>query len=203
MHALYHKTVCVFLGTRWKSNVPANRERLSILYISLYSSQYDFVLIYYGFSHLVSWPLCRFPHSCSSILRQGLVSILFLWHHLYIALSPVDRYLKLHQLFTRGKELTDHSILKYVIVGDSAVGKSSLLIRLTDDRFNLSGLEPTLGVEFGSRILGIGSGKRVKIQCTFYHFNLDSIPFLSCSIRTIVETYHFKWCWIEMELLWF
>ncbi|OCF37452.1 rab family protein [Kwoniella heveanensis CBS 569] len=55
-------------------------------------------------------------------------------------------------------------ILKYVLLGDSATGKSSLLIRLTDDRFDLT--EPTLGVEFGSRILSVGEdGKRVKVQC--------------------------------------
>ncbi|ORY27090.1 putative GTPase [Naematelia encephala] len=55
-------------------------------------------------------------------------------------------------------------ILKYVIVGDSAVGKSSLLVRLTDDRFGDT--EPTLGVEFGSRILQVGEdGRKVKVQC--------------------------------------
>jgi Ras-related protein Rab-2A/Rab family protein len=53
-----------------------------------------------------------------------------------------------------------------VIVGDSAVGKSSLLVRLTDDRFAENGTEPTLGVEFGSRILTVGDeGRRVKVQC--------------------------------------
>lgn len=57
------------------------------------------------------------------------------------------------------------SILKYVIVGDSAVGKSSLLVRLTDDRFSEAGTEPTLGVEFGSRILDCGRGRKVKVQC--------------------------------------
>lgn len=37
-------------------------------------------------------------------------------------------------------------------------------MRLTDDRFAAS--EPTLGVEFGSRILSVGeNGKRVKVQC--------------------------------------
>lgn len=62
-----------------------------------------------------------------------------------------------------GRE-ADLSILKYVIVGDAAVGKSSILIRLTDDRFATT--EPTLGVEFGSRILSVGDeGKRVKVQC--------------------------------------
>ncbi|WWC87037.1 uncharacterized protein L201_001922 [Kwoniella dendrophila CBS 6074] len=55
-------------------------------------------------------------------------------------------------------------ILKYVLLGDSATGKSSLLIRLTDDRFDMT--EPTLGVEFGSRIISVGEeGKRVKVQC--------------------------------------
>lgn len=56
------------------------------------------------------------------------------------------------------------SILKYVIVGDAAVGKSCLLVRLTDDKF--ANAEPTLGVEFGSKILTVGDeGKRVKVQC--------------------------------------
>lgn len=56
------------------------------------------------------------------------------------------------------------SILKYVIVGDAAVGKSCLLVRLTDDKF--AAAEPTLGVEFGSKILTVGDkGKRVKVQC--------------------------------------
>lgn len=51
-----------------------------------------------------------------------------------------------------------------MIVGDSAVGKSSILIRLTDNRFTTT--EPTLGVEFGSRILSVGEeGKKVKVQC--------------------------------------
>lgn len=57
-----------------------------------------------------------------------------------------------------------HSILKYVIVGDASVGKSSLMVRLTDDRFGQS--EPTLGVEFAARIINVGDeGKRVKVQC--------------------------------------
>jgi GTPase SAR1 family protein len=49
------------------------------------------------------------------------------------------------------------------------VGKSSLLVRLTDDRFSTT--EPTLGVEFGSRVLTVGEeGKRVKVQCKLYTF---------------------------------
>jgi GTPase SAR1 family protein len=64
--------------------------------------------------------------------------------------------------------------LKYVIVGDSAVGKSSLLVRLTDDRFSTT--EPTLGVEFGSRVLTVGEeGKKVKVQCEPLKVDIDRI----------------------------
>lgn len=68
-------------------------------------------------------------------------------------------------MLSRAHSSRDHcSILKYVIVGDAAVGKSCLLVRLTDDKF--ANAEPTLGVEFGSKILTVGDeGKRVKVQC--------------------------------------
>lgn len=71
------------------------------------------------------------------------------------------------------------SILKYVLLGDSGTGKSSLLIRLTDDRFVQSGQEPTLGVEFGSRILEVNNGKRVKVQC---ESSLSHLAFLRIDI---------------------
>lgn len=65
---------------------------------------------------------------------------------------------------SRSRSYPALSILKYVIVGDAAVGKSCLLVRLTDDKF--ASAEPTLGVEFGSKILTVGDeGKRVKVQC--------------------------------------
>jgi len=45
------------------------------------------------------------------------------------------------------------------------VGKSSLLVRLTDQRF-LANPDPTLGVEFGSKLITIpDEGKVVKLQC--------------------------------------
>ncbi|KAB5595743.1 Small GTPase family Rab protein [Ceratobasidium theobromae] len=56
-------------------------------------------------------------------------------------------------------------VLKFVIIGDAAVGKSSLLVRLTDQRF-LSKPDPTLGVEFGSKLIAIPEeNKTVKLQC--------------------------------------
>ncbi|KIM86437.1 hypothetical protein PILCRDRAFT_816397 [Piloderma croceum F 1598] len=61
--------------------------------------------------------------------------------------------------------ITWHYVLKFIITGDAAVGKSSLLIRLTDQRF-LANPDPTLGVEFGSKLIEIPEeGKIVKLQC--------------------------------------
>ncbi|KAF7304216.1 Ras-domain-containing protein [Mycena indigotica] len=56
-----------------------------------------------------------------------------------------------------------------VALRDAAVGKSSLLVRLTDQRF-LANPDPTLGVEFGSKLLtlqgpGPHEGTVVKLQC--------------------------------------
>ncbi|KAF9524450.1 ras-domain-containing protein [Crepidotus variabilis] len=61
--------------------------------------------------------------------------------------------------------LTWHYVFKFIITGDAAVGKSSLLIRLTDQRF-LANPDPTLGVEFGSKLITLPEdGKVVKLQC--------------------------------------
>lgn len=68
--------------------------------------------------------------------------------------------------------MTDHQvptwdyILKYCIIGDAGVGKTSLLLRLTsDDKSPLRAPEPTIGVDFGSKVLSVGNGKFVKVQC--------------------------------------
>lgn len=54
-------------------------------------------------------------------------------------------------------------ILKFILIGDSSVGKSSLLVRLTDDRF-LADPDPTIGVEFGSHLIELDNGETVKVQ---------------------------------------
>ncbi|GAA6064159.1 hypothetical protein JCM10212_004740 [Sporobolomyces blumeae] len=58
-------------------------------------------------------------------------------------------------------------IQKQILLGDAATGKSSLLVRLTDNRF-LQNSEPTIGVEFGSRLIEINegpdAGKTIKLQ---------------------------------------
>ncbi|KAG9308410.1 ras family-domain-containing protein [Chiua virens] len=61
--------------------------------------------------------------------------------------------------------ITWHYVLKFIITGDAAVGKSSLLVRLTDQRF-VTNPDPTVGVEFGSKLIQIPEqGKIVKLQC--------------------------------------
>ncbi|KAF9505847.1 hypothetical protein BS47DRAFT_488458 [Hydnum rufescens UP504] len=55
--------------------------------------------------------------------------------------------------------------MEYILVGDASVGKSSLLVRLTDRRF-LANPDPTLGVEFGSKLIRIeDENKTIKLQC--------------------------------------
>ncbi|EAN80470.1 Ras-related protein RAB2B, putative [Trypanosoma equiperdum] len=55
-----------------------------------------------------------------------------------------------------------HYVFKYIIIGDSGVGKSCLLLQFTDKRF-----EPlhdlTIGVEFGARVVTIKE-KNIKLQ---------------------------------------
>eukprot|EP00301_Raphidiophrys_heterophryoidea_P003935 c11750_g1_i3.p1 GENE.c11750_g1_i3~~c11750_g1_i3.p1 ORF type:complete len:120 (-),score=25.24 c11750_g1_i3:87-446(-) len=43
-------------------------------------------------------------------------------------------------------------LVKYIIIGDSGVGKSCLLLRFTDKRFELTHNQ-TIGVDFGTRTI--------------------------------------------------
>lgn len=53
-------------------------------------------------------------------------------------------------------------LFKYIIIGDSGVGKSCLLLQFTDKRFQ-SAYDLTIGVEFGTRMIKIGD-KQIKLQ---------------------------------------
>ena len=54
-------------------------------------------------------------------------------------------------------------ILKFIIIGDASVGKSSLLERFTEDRCLVES-DATIGIEFGSHIVTLDSGERLKLQ---------------------------------------
>jgi len=60
------------------------------------------------------------------------------------------------------KNLPYKYLFKYIIVGDTAVGKSCLLLQFTDKRFQPVH-DLTIGVEFGSRMITIES-TQVKLQ---------------------------------------
>ena len=54
-------------------------------------------------------------------------------------------------------------VFKYIIVGDSSVGKSCLLLQFTDQRFKAAH-DLTIGVEFGSRTIQVDNSNTVKLQ---------------------------------------
>eukprot|EP01114_Cavostelium_apophysatum_P021967 TRINITY_DN780_c0_g1_i1.p1 TRINITY_DN780_c0_g1~~TRINITY_DN780_c0_g1_i1.p1 ORF type:complete len:207 (+),score=50.48 TRINITY_DN780_c0_g1_i1:146-766(+) len=60
------------------------------------------------------------------------------------------------------KNLPYKYLFKYIIVGDTAVGKSCLLLQFTDKRFQPVH-DLTIGVEFGSRTVTI-EGNQIKLQ---------------------------------------
>ena len=52
--------------------------------------------------------------------------------------------------------------IQVVLLGDSAVGKSNLLLRFTKDEFNEQS-ETTIGVQFTSSVIRVGK-KHIKVQ---------------------------------------
>jgi len=58
--------------------------------------------------------------------------------------------------------MSHHLLFKYIVIGDSGVGKSCLLTQFTEHRFHTVH-EVTVGVEFGTRNVEI-NGKIIKLQ---------------------------------------
>ena len=54
-------------------------------------------------------------------------------------------------------------IFKYIIIGDSGVGKSCLLLQFLENSFKPNH-EATIGVEFGTKVISIDNGLSVKLQ---------------------------------------
>ena len=46
-------------------------------------------------------------------------------------------------------------LMKFILIGNSGVGKTCLVYRFVEDKFN-ENLEPTIGIEYGSKIVDIG-----------------------------------------------
>lgn len=53
---------------------------------------------------------------------------------------------------------------RLILIGDSTVGKSSLLKSFTDSKFcEIS--DPTVGVDFFAHLIEVADGTRIKLQC--------------------------------------
>lgn len=52
---------------------------------------------------------------------------------------------------------------RLILIGDSTVGKSSLLRYFTDGKFD-EACDPTVGVDFYARLMEVRPGVRVKLQ---------------------------------------
>ena len=45
-------------------------------------------------------------------------------------------------------------LMKFILIGDSGVGKSCMLFQFIEDKFK-GNIEPTIGIEFGTKILKV------------------------------------------------
>lgn len=79
-----------------------------------------------------------------------------------LELQPVSP--RLPKLLLTPHDLGDtrRYLFKYIIIGDTGVGKSCLLLQFTDKRFQPVH-DLTIGVEFGARMINI-DGKQIKLQ---------------------------------------
>ena len=53
---------------------------------------------------------------------------------------------------------------RLILIGDSTVGKSSVLKYFTDGKFASGDCEPTVGIDFYARLVEVKPGVRVKLQ---------------------------------------
>ena len=54
-------------------------------------------------------------------------------------------------------------LMKILVIGDAAVGKSNIMLRYTENKFD-SSKEPTIGTEFFNKELNLENGKLAKLQ---------------------------------------
>jgi len=97
-------------------------------------------------------------------------------------------------------------LFKYIIIGDTGVGKSCLLLQFTDKRFQPVH-DLTIGVEFGARMITI-DGKQIKLQIwdtagqesfrsitrSYYRGAAGALLVYDITRR---ETFNHLTCWLE------
>jgi Ras-related protein Rab-2A len=57
----------------------------------------------------------------------------------------------------------NYPLFKFIIIGESGVGKSCFLLRYTKDEF-ASDYNVTIGVEFQSKLVSIDENTKIKLQ---------------------------------------
>jgi Ras-related protein Rab-2A len=56
-----------------------------------------------------------------------------------------------------------YPLFKFIIIGESGVGKSCLLLRYTKDEFGAE-YNVTIGVEFSSKTIDVDENTKIKLQ---------------------------------------
>ena len=54
-------------------------------------------------------------------------------------------------------------LIKLLLIGDSGVGKTNLLLRYADAAFNFNNI-PTIGIDFKIKTIELSGGRTVKLQ---------------------------------------
>ena len=85
-------------------------------------------------------------------------------------------------------------LFKYIIIGDTGVGKSCMLLQFTDKRFQPVH-DLTIGVEFGARLINIGH-HQIKLQIwdtvgIALHFREQHLTSINC-----VSSFNIVLCYV-------
>lgn len=86
---------------------------------------------------------------------------------------------------------------RLILIGDSTVGKSSLLKYFTDSKFSeLS--DPTVGVDFFAHLIEVADGTRIKLQCWDTGKLVASLVWAYCVVQFV-----FNVVWLSACFVWF